>query len=304
MGASEEQLHRTGPQIKKGRHPGFAGGGGLSNSMYSNYVRDKGWGMGSRVGAIASAVGKGKSISLSHIGKVFPVNAENLERWKGWWKYILVDQIIIWAPGCFMGMALPALLSIEFAQHSELYAHPERFDWAQAVITADGMRNAPAFSEGMKQLLWLATLFVGLMVLLPAQMYVFEDVSRRWTDVVWSTNRRVRETMKPTQVKWIYYSILSAYFLWCVVSLYVFGLVIKKDPKLMTLIIANLGNLAIGLTAILLLYVNTKYLPKAIRPRWYHRTGLVLCAVFYLGLAVLVFWNTQLPILKEFLGIE
>ena len=35
-----------------GAFAGYAGGGGLSNSTYSNFVRDKGWGMGSRVGAI------------------------------------------------------------------------------------------------------------------------------------------------------------------------------------------------------------------------------------------------------------
>ena len=40
-----------------GAFAGYAGGGGLANSTYSNYVRDKGWGMGKQVGAIASAVG-------------------------------------------------------------------------------------------------------------------------------------------------------------------------------------------------------------------------------------------------------
>ena len=35
-----------------GAFAGYAGGGGLSNSTYSNFVRDKGWGMGSVVGAI------------------------------------------------------------------------------------------------------------------------------------------------------------------------------------------------------------------------------------------------------------
>jgi amino acid transporter len=36
---------------------GYAGGGGLGNALYSNYIRDQGWGMGSKVGAIPSAVG-------------------------------------------------------------------------------------------------------------------------------------------------------------------------------------------------------------------------------------------------------
>ncbi|MBC8290186.1 MAG: hypothetical protein H8E37_07700, partial [Planctomycetes bacterium] len=47
-----------------GAFVGYAGGGGLSNSTYSNYIRDKGWGMGSQVGAIPSAVG-GRKVTLS-----------------------------------------------------------------------------------------------------------------------------------------------------------------------------------------------------------------------------------------------
>ena len=87
-----------------------------------------------------SAIG-GKKITLSHLGKVFPLTEENLQRWKGWWRYILRDQLVIWVPGCFAGMALPALLSLEFARFSPLYEDTSTLDWAQAVITADGIRN-------------------------------------------------------------------------------------------------------------------------------------------------------------------
>jgi hypothetical protein len=51
---------------------GIAGAGGLSNTLFSNYARDKGWGMGARVGAIPSAIG-GRTIGLSHTGCVFPL---------------------------------------------------------------------------------------------------------------------------------------------------------------------------------------------------------------------------------------
>ena len=51
-----------------------AGAGGLTNSYFSNYARDKGWGMGRTVGAIPSAVG-GRNIALSHTGSVFPLTA-------------------------------------------------------------------------------------------------------------------------------------------------------------------------------------------------------------------------------------
>ncbi|MCA9060422.1 MAG: Nramp family divalent metal transporter, partial [Planctomycetaceae bacterium] len=167
-----------------GAFAGYAGGGGLSNSTYSNFVRDKGWGMGSQVGAIASAVG-GRNVTLSHIGKVFPLTADNMRKWKGWWMYILTDQFLIWMPGCFMGMALPALLSIEFAQSSPLYG--QDLPYIQSLISADGLRHAPGVAPATREWLWNITLFVGLMVFLPSQMSIVDDIARRWTDILWSS---------------------------------------------------------------------------------------------------------------------
>jgi hypothetical protein len=70
----------------------------------------------------------------------------------------------------------------------------------------------------------------------------------------------------------------------------------------MTIVIANLNNLAIGATAVHLLWINCRLLPRELRPRWYHRLGVAGCAVFYLGLALLVFLNKQLPELRNWLG--
>jgi len=279
-----------------GAFAGYAGGGGLANSTYSNYVRDKGWGMGQKVGAIASAVG-GRDITLSHLGKVFLITPDSLRRWRGWWKYILTDQIIVWAPGCFMGMALPALLSLEFAHYSELYNQTNKLDWAQAMITADGIRHAPNFGPAIGNLLWLVTLGVGLTVLLPSQMSIVEDFSRRWTDIIWSASRHARDKLRDDQVKYIYYTLLFSYVVWTMVAAYLFST--YGTPKLMTLIIANLNNLAIGVTAFQLLWVNVTLLPAELRPRWYHRAGMVACGVFYLGLAILVFVTKQWPGLRE-----
>ena len=264
-----------------GAFAGYAGGGGLANSTYSNFVRDKGWGMGRRVGAIPSAVG-GRKVSLSHVGKVFPLTADNLRRWRGWWRYVLTDQFIVWAPGCFMGMALPALLSMQFARYSGIT--PEQAGVAQSTISADGLRHA-GFSLVAGKLLWIAALFTGLVVMLPSQMSIVDDFSRRWTDAIWTANRRVRATMEPHQVKYIYYAILGSYVLWSFVCAYFFS----NAPRLMTEFIANFNNLAIGVTSFQLLWINLRLLPPELRPRWYHVAGVFGCGVFYLGLAGLVF---------------
>jgi hypothetical protein len=277
-----------------GAFAGYAGGGGLSNATYSNFVRDKGWGMGSVVGAIPSAVG-GRHVTLSHVGKVFPINSENLRRWKIWWNYVLIDQIYVWAPGCFMGMALPALLSLEFSSYSSLIG--AKLGWAQALITADGIRHAPQFSADFAKGMWILTVLVGLMVMLPSQMSIVDDFSRRWTDILWSGSRRIRDNLHGNQVKRVYFTILAFYVLWNFICAYLFST--YGTPKLMTIVIANLNNVAIGVTSFQLLWINCRKLPSELRPRWYHRIGLGLCGFFYLSLALLVFVATQLPLIKS-----
>ncbi len=273
-----------------GAFAGYAGGGGLSNSAYSNFVRDKGWGMGSRVGAIASAVG-GRSVSLSHVGKVFPIDAENLERWKDWWKYILADQLLVWVPGCFMGMALPALMSIQFSHNSVMYG--KNITYSQPLIAADGIRQTASLGS-WAPILWVASLFVGLMVFLPSQMSIVDDFARRWTDIIWSGSRMARHRLKDDQVHYLYYSILTLYVVWSFIMVTVF-LLVGDAPKLMVTIIANLNNVALAFTAFHILWINCRLLPEPLRPRWYQRVGMVCCGVFYSSLALLVFWAKVLP---------
>jgi hypothetical protein len=283
----EWPMMSTASLVVLGAFAGYAGGGGLANSTYSNFVRDKGWGMGRQVGAIASAFG-GRHVALSHVGKVFELSSENLRRWRGWWRYVLTDQVIVWGPGCFMGMALPSLLSMEFAKDSTITS--EQLGVAQAIITADGVRHA-GFGPLVSQALWIAALFTGLTVMLPSQMSIVDDFSRRWTDAIWTAHRRVRESMRPDQVKYIYYLILGSYVGWS----FVFAWFFSSAPKLMTDFIANFNNLAIGLTSFQLLWINHRLLPRELRPRWHQSIGVASCGIFYLGLTALVFVYKILP---------
>jgi len=275
-----------------GAFAGYAGGGGLSNSTYSNFVRDKGWGMGSQVGAIASAIG-GREVTLSHIGKVFAITDDNLRKWKGWWKYILSDQFLVWLPGCVMGMALPALLSIEFASSSPMFG--QAVEYSQSLISADGIRHAPGISAATRQMLWLVTLGVGLVVFLPSQMSIVDDFARRWTDIIWSSNTKIRERLEPHQASRIYYVILACYVTWSFISATIF-LMFGDAPRLMVLVIANLNNVALGATSFHVLWINRTLLPKPLRPRWYNQLGIAACGVFYLGMAALVFCAKIIPL--------
>lgn len=102
--------------------------------------------------------------------------------------------------------------------------------------------------------------------------------------------------MSGNQVKRIIYTILGSYVMWSIVCAYLFST--YGTPKLMTIVIANLNNLAIGVTAFHLLWINRTLLPPELRPRWYSQVGVFACGVFYLGLAVLVFMTKQWPMIR------
>ena len=106
--------------------------------------------------------------------------------------------------------------------------------------------------------------------------------------------------MSNSQVKSIYYALAAAYFVWCAATLYFFG--VYGTPRLMTIMIANLGNLALGLTSFHILWINCRWLPPAIRPHWVNRCGLAACGIFYLSVAALVFYEKQWPLIRQYLG--
>jgi hypothetical protein len=148
--------------------------------------------------------------------------------------------------------------------------------------------------------LWTLALVAGLLVLFPSQISVVDETSRRWTDAIWSASKRVRTNFGEYQVRIVYYSLAGVYFVWCLVSLYLFG--VYGTPRLMTIVIANLGNFALGLTSFQLLWINCRWLPVEIRPNWWQRIGLASCGVMYLTFAGLVFFEQQWPYILEMLS--
>ena len=246
----------------------IAGVGGLSNTVFSNYARDKGWGMGKLVGAIPSLVG-GKKIALSHVGKVFPVTPDNLERWRGWLRHIRRDQIWIWALGSVLGMALPSMLSLEFLAGAEVEGH------AAAAMTARGIADRHG------EVFWHLTLLCGFVVLGVGFVQTIDGVVRRWTDVLWSASGRLR-TLKEGRIKTIYYTVLLVYCLWGFLAL---GL--SPNPLVLAIVSGVLGNVGLGSSALHTLFVSRRLMPTELRPPWYLQLGLVGGFVFFLGISAI-----------------
>ena len=76
------------------------------NIALSSWARDKGYGMGERVGYIPAAVG-GHKVKLAHAGYIFEPNAENMRRWTGWWRIVRADQWGVVFPAPFLEWSFP-----------------------------------------------------------------------------------------------------------------------------------------------------------------------------------------------------
>ncbi len=61
----------------------FAGAGGANNLCQSNYIRDKGMGMGVHIPRIVAPI-TGEEEARPSTGYSFPVTEENMRRWDGW----------------------------------------------------------------------------------------------------------------------------------------------------------------------------------------------------------------------------
>lgn len=245
-----------------------AGQGGLNNAQFSSYARDKGWGMGQKVGAIPSLVG-GRGLRLPHTGSCFEVTETSLPRWLAWMRHIRRDQWLIWFTGCVLGMAIPSVISLDPQYRSTVAAIG---DDAAAAATAY------AISSQHGQIFWFLTLLCGFFVLAPNQISTTDGLARRWTEVMWTGNKWLQH-LPASAVRYLYFGLLIAYGIFGVlVLLFVGGLAILKLG-------GCIMNFALGFSALHTLVVNNTLLPKPVRPSLLSCIGLAVCGVFFIAIA-------------------
>jgi hypothetical protein len=228
--------------------------------------------MGAKVGAIPSIIG-GRDLQLSHSGMVFEVNEESMPRWRRWMKHVRRDQLALWMPAAFIGLALPGMLSVEFLPRGTVANQ-----WVLAGMTADGLMGRIGGALG--SFCWYMILICGFLALLPNSTTNADGFMRRWVDVGWSSTKWLRR-IDPRRIGQLYFGILIAYFVVAVLFLSV------ASPRWLIVVYSNIGSLALGISCFHALYVNLTLLPDEIKPGWGMRIGLALAGCYFVGLAAL-----------------
>lgn len=245
-----------------GAFAAYSGAGGVTNLTLSNWARDKGFGMGKVVGFIPAAVG-GQSVLLAHAGSIFLITAQNLQKWRGWWSVIRIDQWGVFFLGALLGMGLPAVLYTS-------YLSPGEDIRGLAVATA--LANAMSTQSGAA--LGFLVAFMGAWMLFKTQLDILEGTVRAVTDILWTGSPRVRAWSRG-DVRLVYYSVLTGFVVWGVIAS---GL---AQPIFLLQLGANVAGVVLAISALHILYINTTFLPEEIRPPLWRRVALVALSLFY-----------------------
>jgi hypothetical protein len=241
---------------------GYSAYGGFGNNAITNWYRDKGYGMGGKIGYIPALIG-GKTIHVSPHGKVAMPTPENISRWKGWWKLLNIDQWFIFYGGAMAGMFLPGILYVAvIPQGTTLPA------WGIAASSASGL-VAQLGSFG-----WFLALFFGFWIMYSTAISNVDLVVRQSTDMLWFASDRIRNLAK-MDIRKVYYILLAAFAIWGLLY------VNMSVPLIILAISANIANFTMALSAVLTIIVNRKFVPKEFRGAAWREVMLIANLIFF-----------------------
>src|SRR3712207_4809360 len=239
----------------------FAGAGGGQNRVQSNWIRDKGFGMGSYVPRLVSPI-TGQPEAAPSTGYVFEPTQENLRRWRGWWKFANTEQLTTFVLITFVTILFTSLLA-----YSTVYGR-------------EGLENNIGFIETEGQVLgervgsWFQYLFwaVGAFSLFAAALGIVDYTSRLAADVLKTSYAREANESK-----------MYAGLVWGLVLIGIVVLLLGfTQPIVLLVISAVVGGFMMFLYSGLLILINRKILPAPIRIRGV-RLGALVWAILCSG---------------------
>lgn len=239
---------------------GYSAYGGFGNNAMTNWYRDKGYGMGEKVGYISTAVG-GTRVKVSPTGKVANATPENINSWRTWMRILHMDQWWIFFLGSMLGMYLPGIL---YRAMVPLGTDLPR--WGVASYIGEKL-GAGIWG------IYLAAFF-GFWILFSTQLSNVDLVARQITDMLWSRVDGVRAWAKE-DIRRVYYAVLVVFVIWGALFI---G---YRFPLFLVAVSANVANFTMALSAILTIVLNRKFLPKEFRPSVWREAVLVANAAFF-----------------------
>jgi hypothetical protein len=237
-----------------------AGAGGANNLVQSNWIRDKGYGMGHYAPRIVSPVTGEEEAAPSGRRYTFPLDEANLGRWRVWWRRANIEQFV-----SFAVVAMVSIIVFSLVAYSTVFGNPDLPD-------SSGFDFIALERDALDDIVgtWFGTLFllVGAVSLFAAALGIVDYVARLVADVVrcgyLQTSRRWTESRLYFLVVW---------------ALIAFGCAILlagfDQPLVLVTISTVLGGVIMVVYTCLLIVTNRRHLPEQIRVRGVRLAALV-----------------------------
>src|SRR3954451_24217371 len=97
-----------------------AGAGGANNLVQSNWIRDKGFGMGRYVPRIVSPITGSEAAAPTGARFAFEVDEASLSRWQVWWKRANIEQFV-----SFVVIGTITIVVFSLVAYSTVYGNPD-----------------------------------------------------------------------------------------------------------------------------------------------------------------------------------
>jgi hypothetical protein len=240
----------------------FAGAGGTGVLMVSNYLRDKGMGMGIHIPRIVSPI-TGEEEPGSNIGHFFPQNEENMSRWKGWWR--VANQEQFWT---FFLFTIATIAIMSALAYSTVFGQNvgEEFDFIRAEGEALGEVVGPWFTN----FFW----FTGIIALFSTNLAVWDMVGRISADALkanWLLESRFWTESK------LYATVITFLFVFSV-GVLVSGL---QEPLILLTIVSVLSGITSFIYCMLIIQLNRFSLPSFVKMGNVRLAIMSIAVLFY-----------------------
>lgn len=240
----------------------YSGAGGNLNLAQSYYIKEKGFGMGAHLEKISSLF-QGGSKPVRIEGQLFADTATNRRRWKEWWNLVTTEHFLVfWSLG-FFSIAVLAVLAKRLT-----YGLPHGQDLAFLY------QEAATISSHTGSFFGTLFLLLAAVMLFSTQVGVLESSSRIISENILLFFYRPG---KRFNLSLAFYAALWGQILLGIIILAA-GI---QQPRFLLTLGAVLNGAAMMVAFPLLLWLNTRQLPKFIQPGWMRRFGLMAGFAFF-----------------------
>lgn len=272
----------------------FAGAGGTMNLGQSNFIKDKGYGMGKYIGRITSPI-TGQEEAVSEVGYHFKHTDENQERWRQWWRAANIEHFFSFFLTCLACLVLLSLISYSlfYDANGQLKAGAAQFGsdlnfiWGQATLLGDKL-------GGSFKLLFL---LMGVAILLTTELGVLDATARISADILKVNYLRNNEKWSLSKLYYVF--LWSEILLGSAILLYGSINPLFKKPLFLIETSAAMNGGVMFLYSMILLYMNSKILSRSISTSPLRFVVMVWTAAFFGYFSLQAFQVKIIPYLKS-----